>query len=618
MRGGFGRRIRSDEERDFSLRELDQRTLKFFAAYLKKYKFKLFLAVMAMLMVSLSSLAGPYLSKIAVDSYIVQGQRQGLKLIAFLIILSYLSYWFFSYHQTYLANYIGQNIIAELREDLYQKLISMSMRFYTKEKTGNIMSAVTHDVNALTELLSTGFIHLLNDLFTVVGITAVMLYLDYRLALLSFIVIPFVIISVRYLGKRMRGAYSELRQKLAELNADLEENLSGIRLIQALNREAKNEGDFETLSWENFKANLKAASYFALLFPLMELAKVLGEAVVLAAGGEAVISGRISLGIIIAFMAYVRRFFAPLADLSQVYNTYQSAGAALERISSYLQLETELKSSENLLENRDNIVETEFVDAEPKFNLTAEADFSGDIEFRDLSFAYEKKNVIDNLKLEIKAGEVFALVGESGAGKSTLARLLARLYDPDQGQILISGINLKEFNLKLLHQKIAVVPQDIFLFDSTILENISYAQPDISEAEVKKICRKINADQFIQKMPQGYQTEVGEEGVKLSGGQKQLLSFARALVVDPEILILDEATSSLDLYTENLVQEALDELLIDRTVLIIAHRFNTLKKAERIGVMAEGKLLAVGKHQKLYAENEIYRDLVDKQLKKDR
>lgn len=603
MRGGFGRRIRSEKERDFSLRELDRRTLKFFASYLKNYSLKLFLAVMAMLMVSLSSLAGPYLAKIAVDNYIIQGQLEGLKVIAFLIILSYLSFWFFSYHQTYLANYIGQNIIAELREDLYQKLISMPVSFYAQEKTGNIMSAVTHDVNALTELLSTGFIHLLNDFFTVIGITAVMLYLDYRLALLSFIVIPLVIISVRYLGKKMRGAYSELRQKLAELNAELEENLSGIRLIQALNRETKNEGDFKNLSWQNFKANLKAASYFALLFPLMELAKVLGEAVVLAAGGAAVISGRISLGIIIAFMAYVRRFFAPLADLSQVYNTYQAAGAALERISSYLKLENESAADENYLE----------ADC-----LEAEADFSGDIEFKNLSFAYAKKKVIKNLQLKIKAGETFALVGESGAGKSTLARLLAGLYRADQGQILISKTRLKKINLKLFPQKIAVVPQDVFLFDSTILENITYGNPAVSEAEVKKICRKINADQFIQKMPQGYQTEVGEEGVKLSGGQKQLLSFARALIVDPEILILDEATSSLDLYTENLVQKALHQLLKNRTVLIIAHRFNTLKKADRIGVMADGRMLAVGQHQKLYAENEIYQDLVDKQLKKDR
>ncbi|MFW5897929.1 MAG: ABC transporter ATP-binding protein [Halanaerobium sp.] len=605
MRGGFGGRITSEAEKDFSLRELDKKTVKFLFSYLKAYKFKILLAVLAMLMVSLASLAGPYLSKVAVDDYIARGDLSGLNLTAFLIVLSYAVYWLFSYHQTYLANYIGQHIIAEIREDLYQHLQQLSMRFYSKESTGNLMSTVTHDVNALTDLLSTGFIHLLNDFFTVSGIVIVMLYLDYRLALLSFIVIPFVILSVRFLGKRMRSAYSEVRQKLAELNADVEENLSGIRLVQALNREAKNEGEFKNLSWKNFKANLQAASYFALLFPLMELAKVLGEAIVLAAGGAAVISGRISLGIIIAFMAYVRRFFAPLADLSQVYNTYQSAGAALDRINSYLKLDDKLTEVEQEKINKS------------KTRSRLKADFKPDINFKNISFAYDQEKVIDNLNLEIKAGEVFALVGETGAGKSTLAKLLARLYDPDQGELLLGGINIKEIPIQILRQKIAVVPQNVFLFDTTILENIRYAAPQVDQTEVEEVCKKINAHQFIQNMPAGYQTEVGENGVKLSGGQKQLLSFARAMLVDPEILILDEATSSVDLYTEKMIQQAMDELLAGRTVLMIAHRFATLKKAKRIAVLESGKLLAVGEHEQLLAENESYRELVEKQLLKD-
>jgi len=392
----------------------------------------------------------------------------------------------------------------------------------------------------------------------------------------------------------MRSAYSDVRHKLAELNADVEENLSGIRLIQALNREAKNEGDFKNLSWKNFKANLAAASYFALLFPLMELAKVLGEAIVLAAGGAAVISGRLSLGIIIAFMAYVRRFFAPLADLSQVYNTYQSAGAALDRINSYLAVDDKLK------------------EASPGIDLGD--DFQADIIFKDISFAYDKQKVIDNLNLEIKAGEIFALVGETGAGKSTIAKLLARLYDADNGELLLSGINIKEISRKSLREKIAVVPQDVFLFDTTILENIRYAAPNAAQADVEEICKKINAHHFIQKMPKNYQTEVGENGVKLSGGQKQLLSFARAMLVDPEILILDEATSSVDLYTEKIIQQAMDELLADRTVLMIAHRFATLKKAKRIAVLKAGRLLAVGEHEDLLIENKYYNELVNKQL----
>lgn len=594
MRGGFGGRITSTGEEDFSIKDLDKKTVKFFFNYLKKYKMKIFFAVLAMLMVSLATLAGPYLSKVAVDKYIAAGDLNGLNIIFALMLLSYGIYWIFSYHQTYLANFIGQKIIAEIREDLYQHLESLSLEFYSKESTGNIMSAVTHDVNALTDLLSTGFIHLLNDFFTVTGIMIVMLYLDYRLALLSFIVIPFVIFSVRFLGKRMRNAYSEVRAKLAELNADVEENLSGIRLVQALNREAQNTGEFKNLSWQNLKSNLAAASYFALLFPLMELSKVLGEALVLAAGGAAVMSGRLSLGIIIAFMGYVRRFFAPLADLSQVYNTYQSAGAALDRINHYLELEEDLKEKEDPVKSMDN--------------------FKAEIEFKELAFAYDKEEVISNLNLKIEAGEVFALVGESGAGKSTLARLLARLYDPDQGEVKISGRNIKDFSFEFLRRKIAVVPQDVYLFSTTVMENIRYANPDADQKEVKRICKMINADQFIEKMPQGYQTQVGENGVKLSGGQKQLLSFARAMLVDPEILILDEATSSVDLYTERLIQEAMDELLAGRTVLMIAHRFATVQKAGRIAVMDKGKIEAVGSHQELINDNEIYNKLTANQL----
>ncbi|MGM0603956.1 MAG: ABC transporter ATP-binding protein, partial [Bacillota bacterium] len=312
------------------------------------------------------------------------------------------------------------------------------------------------------------------------------------------------------------------------------------------------------------------------------------------AGGAAVISGRLSLGIIIAFMGYVRRFFAPLADLSQVYNTYQSAGAALDRINHYLELEEDLKEKEDPVKSMDN--------------------FKAEIEFKELAFAYDKEEVISNLNLKIEAGEVFALVGESGAGKSTLARLLARLYDPDQGEVKISGRNIKDFSFEFLRRKIAVVPQDVYLFSTTVMENIRYANPDADQKEVKRICKMINADQFIEKMPQGYQTQVGENGVKLSGGQKQLLSFARAMLVDPEILILDEATSSVDLYTERLIQEAMDELLAGRTVLMIAHRFATVQKAGRIAVMDKGKIEAVGSHQELINDNEIYNKLTANQL----
>mgnify|MGYP006284647207 FL=1 len=595
MRGGFGRRISSGDEEDFSLKKLDKRAVKFLYKYLKQHSKKLFFAIISMLLVTLTSLAGPYLSKVAIDSFIASGDLKGLNIIFLLMVLSYGVYWLFSYFQTYLSKWIGEKIVGSIREDLYNHLQDLSINFYNKRNTGDIMARVTHDVNALSDLVSAGFVHLLNDFFTMLGIVIIMLLLDVRLALISFITIPFIFFAVKFLGKRMREAYSEVREKLAELNADVEENLSGIRLVQALNREAQNEGDFNKLSWQNLKANLAAASYFALLFPVMELSKVLGEALILTYGGFAVVQGTITIGVIVAFMGYVRRFFAPLADLSQVYNTYQAAGAALDRIYEYMSEEITIQESKN--------------------PVMIDDEFKGKITFCDVNFSYnENEKVIEDLNLEIEAGEIFALVGSTGAGKTTLVKLLTRLYDVDQGNIYLDDLNLQDISIESLRKTISVVPQNIFLFDSTVMENIRYGNPDIDKEEVVEICKKINAHNFIKGLPKGYESRVGEGGVKLSGGQKQLVSFARAMVTDPDILILDEATSSVDAYTEVLIQKAMDELLKDRTVLMIAHRFATLNKANRIGVMKNGELIGLGGHNKLMKENEVYRDLVNKQL----
>jgi len=594
MRGGFGRRIRSDSEDDFSLKELDKRALKLLFKYMKSHTKTLVLAIICMLIVSIASLIGPYLIKVAVDDHILVGDLSGLNLIFVLMILSYAVFWLFSYFQTYLANWVGHQIVGEIREDLYEHLQDLPMEFYNERNTGDIMARVTHDVNALSDVISTGFIHLLSDIFMMGGIMIVMLILDVRLALVSFITIPFIFFVVYYLGKKMRVAYRDVRERLAELNADVEENLSGIRLVQALNRESINTGKFSKLSWKNLKANLKAATYFSLLFPVMTLSKVFGEALVLGFGGWGVVQGAVSLGVLLAFMDYVRRFFGPLADLSQVFNTYQSAGASLDRIHEYMSIEPQIKEVEDPVEAED---------------------IEGEIEFKDVSFAYDEEDVIDDLDLKVGSNEILAMVGPTGAGKTTIVNLLTRLYDVDHGQILVDGIDLRKYKIKSLREHIAVVPQNVFLFDTTIKENIRFGDPEATDKEVKEVAKKVHAHDFIKDLPEGYDTRVGQEGVKLSGGQKQLVSFARAMLADPDVLILDEATSSVDAYTEAMIQDAMDELLKDRTVLMIAHRFATLDKADRICVLEDGKLVGSGSHEDLMSESDTYRELYERQKK---
>ncbi|MBS3816137.1 MAG: ABC transporter ATP-binding protein [Candidatus Thermoplasmatota archaeon] len=592
MRGGFGRRIRSDSEEDFSLKQLDKRALKFMFKYLKRYKLKLFIAILSMAMMTLASLAGPFLIKIAIDEYIMTGNLQGLTLIFFMMVGAYGAYWFFSYFQTYLSNWIGHTVVGDIREDLYDHLQGLPIEFYNERETGDVMARVTHDVNALSDLVSTGFVHLLSDFFIMVGIVVIMLLLNVRLALVSFITIPFIFFVVYYLGKKMRMAYRDVRERLAELNADVEQNLSGIRLVQALNRENINTGKFSKLSWKNLKANLKAATYFSLLFPIMTLSKVFGEALVLGYGGWGVVHGTVTLGVLIAFMDYVRRFFGPLADMSQVYNTYQSAGASLDRIYEYISEESPIKEPED-----------------PE----APEKIEGEIEVDNVSFGYEKEKVIEELNLKIEAGETFALVGQTGAGKTTVVNVLTRLYDVDEGSIKIDGIDLRKYPKNRLRDIISVVTQDIFLFDTSIRENIRFGRPEADDEEVVKVAKDVKAHDFIEDLPQGYETRVGEKGVKLSGGQKQLVSFARAMLADPKILILDEATSSVDAYTEMLIQDAMEKLLEDRTVLMIAHRFATLDKADRIGVLKDGELIDLGTHEDLIERNDTYRRLYEKQ-----
>ncbi|MFO8059280.1 MAG: ABC transporter ATP-binding protein [Bacillota bacterium] len=593
MHGGFRGRMMSAEETDYNLTQLDRRTIGFFLGYVRPHLWTLLGAFGAMLVVTLTTLAGPYLSKIAIDDYILQGDLAGLNLVFAVMLLTYGLFWLSSYWQTYLSSWMGQRIVGSIRTDLYGHLQRLSMDFFNHRQTGDVMSRVTHDVNTLSELVTTGLLRLVNDLLTLVGIVVILVTLNLRLALITFVTIPIIYLAISHLGRRMRLAYRDVQQRLADLNADVEQNLSGIRVVQALNREAINTGEFDRLSWANLKANLRAVSVFALLFPTMTFSRVLGEALVLWYGGWGVFHGVLTLGVLVAFLGYVRQFFAPLADLSQVYNTLQVAGAGLDRIWEYMSIEPAVR--------------------EPEDPVRPEEGFRGGLSFREVSFAYGDEPVIRHLNLEVEAGEVFALVGSTGAGKTTVANLLARLYDVDEGSVAIDGVDLRQIALKDLRDLVAVVPQNVFLFDQSIRENIRYGSPGATDEEVEDAARRVGAHDIISSLPEGYDTQVGEGGMRLSGGQRQLVSFVRALLADPAILILDEATSSVDAYTEMILQEAMEELLSGRTAIIIAHRFTTLRKADRIGVMDGGVLVATGTHEELMDSCDIYRELFEKQ-----
>ncbi len=593
MRGGFGRRMMSADEGDYRLSEIDRRTLRFFLRYLRPHVWTLLAALGAMLVVTLTTLAGPYLVKIAIDEYILAGDLVGLGWIFALMVATYGLFWLSSYWQTYLSSWTGQRIVGSIRLDLYEHLQQLSMEFFNRKQTGDVMSRVTHDVNTLSELVTTGVLRLLNDLLILVGIVIILVTLDLQLALITFLTIPLIYVVISQLGKRMRLAYRDVQERLAELNADVEENLSGIRVVQALNREAVNTGEFDRLSWANLKANLKAVSVFALLFPTMTFSRVLGEALVLWYGGWGVFNGVLSLGVLMAFLGYVRQFFAPLADLSQVYNTMQVAGAGLDRIWEYMSIEPTI--------------------TEPDHPVRPEEGFRGGLSFRDVDFAYADEQVIRDFSLEVTAGEIFALVGPTGAGKTTIANLLARLYDVGEGSIAIDGVDLRQMAFEDLRSVVSVVPQNVFLFDDSIRENIRYGSPGATDAEVEDAARQVGAHEFIRELPRGYETEVGEGGMRLSGGQRQMVSFVRALLADPKVLILDEATSSVDAYTEMLLQRAMEKLLMGRTAIIIAHRFTTLARADRIGVVEDGALVATGSHDELMDSSDTYRELFEKQ-----
>lgn len=555
-------------------------------AFLKPYRRWVITTIGLMVVGSAAGLAGPYLMKVAIDSYIEPRNFHGLLMMCLVYVGIHLVNWVAMHYRMKLMARVGQSVLHDLRHKLFSHIQRLSFKFYDGRPAGKIMVRLTNDVNALNQLLSSGVINVLTDSLTLAGIIGIMISMETKLALASFVTLPFLILLSTRLRRLIREAWRVVRRKIANINAYLQESLSGIRVTQAFVREPENQRYFNDINLDNLRSWMKAIRVNSVFGPLVELTGAVGTAVVFWYGTYLLIQGHLTVGTLVAFTSYQGRFWQPISNLSNFYTTLLVAMASSERVFEYLDTEPEVTDAPG-------------VEKMPRIG--------GRVEFDHVTFGYERgRPVLHGLCLAAEPGQTVALVGHTGSGKTSIVSLIARFYDVQGGRVLIDGRDVRSVELESLRSQIGIVLQDTFLFSGTIRDNIRYGRPDATDEEVEAAARAVYAHDFITAFPQGYETEVRERGSRLSIGQRQLISFARAVLADPRILILDEATSSIDTQTELLVQRALRRLLAGRTSFVIAHRLSTIREADKIICLDEGQIVEEGTHETLLAKRGVY------------
>jgi len=555
----------------------------------RPYKTRTLLSIVSLLLATATALAPPFLSKYALDEGILANNTTKLVLIVIAFVLAGLLNWGMSYAQTYLTGWVGERILADLRNRLFNHLQRLSLGFFERNRAGVIISRLTNDVEAIDQLVTDGVTSLVQNSLMLLGTAILLFVLDWRLALATLIVIPFMSVGTIIFRKRSARAYASVRERLGLVTATLAEDIAGMRIVQAFTREHRNIENFREVSEDYRDSNMETVVLNGLYFPYVDLLSSIALAIVLGYGGHLYFQNAVTLGTLFAFMLYVQNFFDPVQQLSQLYGTFLSATAALDKIVDVLDQQPEVVDKPDAIEL-------------PRVE--------GRVRFEKVRFGYGKgPEVLHGLDLDVPAGTTVALVGHTGAGKSTIAKLLARFYDPQEGRITIDGHDLRDVTQASLRRQLGIVPQEGFLFAGTVSDNIAFGRPDAAPDEIVRAAQTIGAHDFILRLEDGYETELQERGTRLSLGQRQLVALARALLADPRILILDEATSSVDIGTERKIERALRTLLAGRTAFVIAHRLSTIRDADLIVVLEHGQIVEQGSHDELLRRQGLYTSL---------